>query len=645
MLTLLFSIFIVRVVLGLVVVTNITFMLLLHRPEEYNKTKSQIMSSETPVTEYKHRPLPDKSWIRLIKIHPHVEDNHLSCALQHFITPSKTCPDYVALSYLWGDPTPTHTIYINGLPRKIHTNLWLFLRRAWTNGETAWFWVDSLCLDLDSHPELNVQVAHMGDIYARAAHVVSWLGESEGGVDALNIMADFLALTPTDDTPGMNPLDMHTTAGQRLDRAWTHLTRLEGCEYWQRVWVLQEVACAKVSSVVYGPIALDLEQLLLCPHLDTLYQSWATGTQKDPYSVAGEWMSKLVGLRRQLKIGERTPLLELIERLSGASCTREVDRVYGLVGLCCRLNPDFDPKSLEIDYDKSLEHVAWDLILLTIESTPSCLWEGLHRTMYRAFKTLRVYRDRTAPPRDHHKFLTTSTNRAVRTQRITQLYEAVIASGYVKSQWEYSLQAGEEVQEWSLHHEAGNAATEVMDHVGTCRPETRQGFRDTACADNMIGLSLIVCATKVVREPIDKPQPTEETSKRLPRLCAVHLPEHLRKIVYKLKPVTKAMINPHSHTTPCCEGGTTNYPCDSLTVYLEIPELGLVVQSVSKGAVAEGWGCPVHIQWFCTRCPTFSDSDPHNNQVDGSTLPSLPSKATRISVIQKTIHNSWGRPF
>lgn len=408
---------------------------------------------------------------------------------------------------------------------------------------------------------------------------------------------------------------------------------------------MQEVACAKVSSVVYGPVAVDFEQLLQCRHFATLYQSWSAGTQKAPSSVAGEWMGKLVALRQQLKTGERSRLLDLIERMSGASSTRDVDRIYGLVGLCCRLDPEFDADCLEIDYDKRLQDIAWDVILLTIETTPSSLWEGLHRTMTRVFKALGVYHDRTAPPRNHHKFGSTSENRAARTQRISQLYEAVIASGYVKSQWEYSWRAGEDVQEWSLHHEAGRAAAEVLDHVCICRPETRQGFRDTACVDAMMGLSLIICATKIFREPIEQPQATSETTKRLPRLCVAHLPEHLRKMVHKLKPVTKAMVNSHCHALPCCDGGTPENPCDDLMVYLEIPELGLVVQSVSRGAAEEGWGFPVDVQWFCARCPVFSDSVDQNDQKEGNIQPSLPSKATRISVLQKTVHNSWGRPF
>lgn len=513
------------------------------------------------------------------------------------------------------------------------------------NAQTAWLWTDSLCLDQDSHSELNVQIAHMGDIYSRAAHVLSWLGESEGGVDALNIMADFLAVPPAE-APGVTLLDMRTPAGQRLDRAWTQLTRLEGSEYWQRVWVLQEVACAKTSSIVYGPVAVDFERLLQCHHLETLYQSWTAGTQKTPYSVAGEWMGKLVALRQQLKTGGRSGLLDLIELTSGAISTRDVDRIYGLVGLCCRLDPDFDPNCLEIDYDKGMEDIAWDLILLTIENSPSCLWEGLHRTITRVFKALGGDGNRTAPPGNHHRFEKTSKSRAARTQRISQWYEAVIASGYArKAQWQYWL--ADDEQEWTLDYGADGDAAEALDHVYICRPETRQGFRDTPSVDAMIGLSLLICAAKTSHNFIEKPQTaqTQDTASKRPRLCVVHLPEHLRKIVHKLKPVPKAFTKSHCHALPYCDGGTPANPCDELTVYLEIPELGLVVQSVSRGPAEERLGFPVDVQWFCTRCPIFSDKVDQRDQMTGSILPSRPSKATRISVLQKTVHNSWGRPF
>ncbi|KAF3764726.1 HET-domain-containing protein, partial [Cryphonectria parasitica EP155] len=132
------------------------------------------MSASIPTTEFQHEPLPNRTWIRLIRIHPDLEYGNLVCTLEHFGPKSR--PPYVALSYCWGDPTPRHTVHINGLVRKVHENLWRFLHRAWMNKETDWFWTDSICIDQAHHSELNDQVTRMGNIYSQADHVISWLG-------------------------------------------------------------------------------------------------------------------------------------------------------------------------------------------------------------------------------------------------------------------------------------------------------------------------------------------------------------------------------------------------------------------------------------------------------------------------------------
>lgn len=137
---------------------------------------------------FQHQPLADTTWIRLLKIHPDLVHNSISCTLEHFHRNS--CPDYVALSYEWGDPTPTHTVYVNGGSRRIHTNLWNFL--AWSRAAQShdaqdqdYLWTDSLCLDQANHGELNIQVARMGDTYSRARSVTIWLGENKTMAEAL----------------------------------------------------------------------------------------------------------------------------------------------------------------------------------------------------------------------------------------------------------------------------------------------------------------------------------------------------------------------------------------------------------------------------------------------------------------------------
>lgn len=573
-----------------------------------------------PPSEYSHSPLSSDSCIRLVRIHTRLHDRRLSCTLEHFDASSDTCPDYVALSYVWGDAAPRHPIYINGHLHIVHTNLWLFLRRAWMNGAPPWFWIDSISLDQHSHSELNVQVVRMGDIYAGACHVISWLGESERGAEALNIMSDLLA-RKNSGVFGVNVLDMRTPAAQRLDRAWTQLVRQEGSEYWKRVWVLQEVACAKASSVVYGPVAMDFEELLQCEELESLYQFWSTGTQDGPFFVAAEWIGKLYALRQLIKTGGTIGLVDLLENLSGANSTRHVDRVYGLIGLCSRLDPDFDPGLLEIDYDKDLKTVAWDVILLTVETTPRSLLGSFHYTITRVFRALGIDSN-IAPPRTHDNFTTTTQSRRVRTRRICQIYDAVAASDCL---WLGDL-----------------SLEQVLHHVCTSSVCPKQTMNNDEAVDAIIALSLIICKADTGGADQDLSLELEYAEKSIlepiPRLCEAHLPQHLRRSVnlrksthrrslkstarvHQLQPVTTARRVEAEWSSgdalPRCEAGSSEIRyedpptdvCDESTVYLEIPELNLVLRSQLDPAESRkrkgspGIRLHMYIQWFCTVCP------------------------------------------
>ncbi|KAK7731059.1 hypothetical protein SLS53_008861 [Cytospora paraplurivora] len=318
------------------------------------------MSTTPTETVFQHEPLPDRKWIRLITIDPDLVDGNIACTLHLFDGTSR--PKYVALSYLWGDPAPKHTIYINGMTRRIHENLWQFLHRSWRQKATEYFWIDSICLDQDSHSELNEQVQLMGDIYYQAHHVLSWLGEHPLDIEALQIMVEY----------GNDPLELELLDNDRMsesDRAqnpifvWWAFKRLSlGTTYWERVWVLQEVICAKHCSVVCGPVQIDFEDLI--SQLDT------ANNGLEEWARQGEDLGlfKLASLRTALKSRRRLHILRLVTMSSGCKSTREVDQVYGLLGLASRFDPDFDSQALKVDYDKTLHQVSWDVACLCTET-------------------------------------------------------------------------------------------------------------------------------------------------------------------------------------------------------------------------------------------------------------------------------------
>lgn len=329
---------------------------LVHGPSQ-TTLNYRAMSIALPESTFQHEPLPEKGWIRLVTVHPDLESGNIACTLQPF--DGNTCPEYVALSYLWGDPTPTHSICVNGLPRRIHQNLWQFFHRAWQDEMTDYFWIDSICLDQSNHGERNEQVQRMGDIYSQAHHVLSWIGEDPAGAEALRTMVEVGQHSLWLD----EPLDLHlpdpTTT--RVRRALTHLFDET---YWERVWIFQEVICAKQCFIVYGPVEMRFEDLVRHMHAasDHLYD------HRRPANILQHWIFKLSELRDDLKCNQRLGLVELVAMLSNCTSTREVDRIYGLLGLAGRFDPDFSPQALEVNYDKSVDDVFWDIACLSTET-------------------------------------------------------------------------------------------------------------------------------------------------------------------------------------------------------------------------------------------------------------------------------------
>jgi hypothetical protein len=79
-----------------------------------------------------HRPLSplDPSEIRLLKLYPGELDDEVRFELQHVSLAATPVHDYIALSYVWGNPEITAPILLCGEKYPVTTNLHSFLRHA-----------------------------------------------------------------------------------------------------------------------------------------------------------------------------------------------------------------------------------------------------------------------------------------------------------------------------------------------------------------------------------------------------------------------------------------------------------------------------------------------------------------------------------
>lgn len=207
----------------------------------------------------------------------------------------------------------------------------------------------------------------MGDIYSQAQHVISWLGESKTGAQALRAMIEFGGDGMRDAHSPDGPDRASLAAASQVRRTWLRLIEEE--PYWERVWVFQEVACARKSSVIYGPVEVDFEEFLERSSKAMSSLVWTNDMSRDLDGMKQSWPNKLSDLRSAIVAARRLNFMDLMTKMSQGKCTRPVDRVYGLLGLAGRLDPEFHVQDLAVDYGKGLDDVWWD-VLFTVLGVP-----------------------------------------------------------------------------------------------------------------------------------------------------------------------------------------------------------------------------------------------------------------------------------
>lgn len=185
-----------------------------------------------------YRPLRSEE-IRLLHLNPGKFDDELTCALHHVYLPEN--PSYEALSYTWGLKTSPISLYVDDIAVSITENLESALRHLRYEKDVRILWVDAVCINQSDMLERMAQVSQMDILYSKAEKTVIYLGDlDEESSTALDLMVMF------SDDQHWNQLPIWTDASQReLDlKKLETIKRLWKYPWWNRVWVIQEVALA-----------------------------------------------------------------------------------------------------------------------------------------------------------------------------------------------------------------------------------------------------------------------------------------------------------------------------------------------------------------------------------------------------------------
>jgi hypothetical protein len=171
---------------------------------------------------YSYTPLDNAGGqVRLLKVAfdvklavGHKSTNPLEGSLKSYYLPISTLPRtqrvirsarlpaFYALSYVWGNPTRTHEILLDGKKLGITENLFKAIQDLQRDayGE-IYLWADAICINQDDQTERSDQVLRMREIYHSAASVRIWLGPSnDDGKKCMRFIADLVGYIYDDTT-------------------------------------------------------------------------------------------------------------------------------------------------------------------------------------------------------------------------------------------------------------------------------------------------------------------------------------------------------------------------------------------------------------------------------------------------------------
>ncbi|KAI1300617.1 heterokaryon incompatibility protein-domain-containing protein [Xylaria venustula] len=343
-----------------------------------------------------YRPVSlERKGIRLLRVHPsECFDDVLQCSLLQ--ENLDDAPEYEALSYVWGSLQFTQDILVDAKPFKITENLDCALRYLRHASADRVLWVDALCINRADITERNHQVTLMKEIYSRCAQDLAWLGPNPGTCraafgeagsheDGNRVAGELLECLQTGLrifrkilTHDVETLDDMLRRWRNHPRSWTTHPRAQAsmlndrdqshqwiishsdqialmsvfrwAPLWSRIWVMQEISCARRVLLVAGTETLDWDDVATFlrddnkPHADAFH----TSQQQ----------------RRIMKEGKyESELMDVLARFQYANAGDPRDIIYGLLGLVS------EPHPIAVDYAKSVRALFTE-ITRTLGMTP-----------------------------------------------------------------------------------------------------------------------------------------------------------------------------------------------------------------------------------------------------------------------------------
>jgi hypothetical protein len=295
---------------------------------------------------YSYAPLLHEGQIRLFKLHISREDEPLVGSMVA-VSPDQI-PPYKALSYTWGTPYGPEELARLGLSSQTHQtysiicdwrilpvteNLYDALVELRSQEETAFFWIDAICINQKDEDEKSLQVQMMGSIYSNAEIVIVWLGKRTPECDeAIKLLLAAAKLK-----------DLIPVIRSYTEEQWLLIKTFCSRQWFARTWALQEAILAKNIVGLCGSTQFSFYQVITLPcvisnisrvaDINNLVALPATeGSKFECIGMLGHWVS--IGSEKGLSRISLNPIGPLTRQLSlSIHGVSEMKHIYALLDL------------------------------------------------------------------------------------------------------------------------------------------------------------------------------------------------------------------------------------------------------------------------------------------------------------------------
>lgn len=346
--------------------------------------------------EHMHDPRPSDPYfpaigsdaIRLFRLH-RLEEGSIGVELKRFLLGSNDCPGFSATSYVWGKPTRSDYVFLNGRRTPVLRSAYEFFRamlslehRTELPSSNTWWWMDSICINQGDPVERSAQVQLMSTIYREASGTVIWLGEAYEDSDRA---MDFLHRLAQQDS--LKRWSEYHEETERDWKGWKATERLLLREWWGRAWTLQEFLMCRRATFFCG--SREISRRDMSSAVNAVWD-WHQQNNKiisrDSYEKAWNRFRILQWYNNRRPM----PLIGLMAYTASSRVTDPRDRLYSHLGLATVTDravvgaPEYesDVRHVYAKFAKSFieNHQSLDIICIAPELTRDATDEDMdHR--------------------------------------------------------------------------------------------------------------------------------------------------------------------------------------------------------------------------------------------------------------------------